>query len=134
MGDEPMKKLATLAGALALFSLSLSSAGAEDVMSKLKAEDTIGFYLHIYEKLVPEDRQGMDALMNGIGVGLMWANAMLQKRGQPQLYCQPSRLTLTGPILLDMIRRTLNEQPKWSEFPPGMVALLTLQRTFPCQK
>jgi hypothetical protein len=58
---------------------------------------------------------------------------MLKDRGQPPLYCQPDKLVITDAQMIDMMRRAMKDNPKWGEFPIGMMVLATLQRTFPCK-
>jgi hypothetical protein len=69
----------------------------------------------------------------GMTTGLLWGNVMLKDRGQPPLYCQPDKLVITDAQMIDMMRRAMKDNPKWGEFPIGMMVLATLQRTFPCK-
>ena len=116
-----------------LLALSAANASAED-LSKRKFEGATRFSLRAYDTiLVPEDRKHVEELIGGMQIGLLWANTMLEKRGQPLLYCQPDHLMITDTQMIDMMRRTMKDKPKWGDFPLGMMVLVTLQRTFPCK-
>ncbi|MFZ2079391.1 MAG: hypothetical protein WAV38_22630 [Xanthobacteraceae bacterium] len=113
--------------------LALSAnANAED-LSKAEVGSTC-WTLEVYDKeLVPEDRKHIETFINGMQIGLLWANVMLKERGQPLLYCQPEHLTITDSQMLDMMRRAMKDKPKWGDYPLGMMVLVTLQRAFPCK-
>jgi len=113
-----------------LITTQFSPARAEDASEKL---GKIYAIIDAYDRLLlPEDRKEIDDLVGGISTGLLWANAMLEKRQQPLLYCQPRHLTLTGTQVIDMMRRAMKDNPKWRDFALGEMVLVTLQRTFPC--
>jgi hypothetical protein len=117
---------------VSLLALSASAANAEDV-SKLYGGN-IRSILEIYDKtLVSEDRRLLESLVEGMTIGLLWGNAMLKERGQPLLYCQPDKFVITGNVMIEMMRRAMKDNPKWGAFPLGMMAMATLQRTFPCK-
>ena len=84
------------------------------------------------KKLLPEHRKMVEDLLQWMQNGLLWANALLEKRGQPPLYCQPHRLTITGPMVIDMVRKGIRDNPGWSEQSFDMIVVLSIQRTFPC--
>lgn len=110
-----------------LLAFAASTATAEEngsIRSTLDAYDKI---------LVPKDRKIIETLIGGMTIGLLWANATLKERGQPLLYCQPDKLVITQSQIIDMMRRTMKDNPKWGDFPLGMMVLMTLQRTFPCK-
>jgi hypothetical protein len=116
---------------VSLLVLSASTAKADDPSKQYGGN--VRSILEIYDKiLVPEDRQHLESLIGGITIGLLWANAMLHSRRQPLLYCQPKKLVPTDTQVIDMMRRAMRDNPKWGDFPLGMMVLATLQRTFPC--
>jgi len=114
---------------LLLLAFSASNVNAEEP----KIDESFRSALNVYDHyLVPEDRHHIENFIGGMQIGLLWANVMLHSRGQPLLYCQPDHLTITDSQMLDMMRRAMKENPKWGDFPVGMMVLVTLQRTFPC--
>ena len=116
---------------ISLLALSASIASAENLS---KVDGSIRSTLEIYDKeLVPEDRKHLANWIGGMQLGLPWANVMLKGRGQPLLYCQPEKLTLTDDQMIDMMRRAMKDNPKWGDFFVGMMVLVTLQRSFPCK-
>jgi hypothetical protein len=68
--------------------------------------------------------------LNEMGTG--WANAELEVRHQPLLYCTPASLVLTGEQMADMLAREAEQFPKLRTVPYGEALLLTLIATFPC--
>ena len=116
-----------------LFALSGSNANTQSKPNESKPNESFRYAMEVYDKyLVPEDRKDVEHWIGGMQLGLVWGNAMLKNRGQPLLYCQPDHLTITDSQMLDMMRRAMKDNPKWGDFPVGMV-LVTLQRTFPCR-
>lgn len=116
---------------ISLLALAAVSASAEDIP---KVDQSIRSTLNVYDKyLVPEDRKEIANWIGAMEIGLLWANVMLKNRGQPLLYCQPDHLTITDGQMIDMMRRAMKDNPKWGDFPVGMMVLVTLQRTFPCK-
>jgi hypothetical protein len=70
--------------------------------------------------------------------GLAWANGVLAQNGAPPLYCQPSKMALTGEQVLDILNRYLDERlaeksKKWEGIPLGLGVLFALQEVFPCK-
>jgi len=53
-------------------------------------------------------------------------------RKEKPLYCQPDNLVLTGPQLLDMLRRDAREVPENGERPFGFAVLAVSLNVFPC--
>lgn len=115
-----------------LIALSASNANAQSKLNE--PNDSFRHAMEIYDRyLVPKDRNSFQEWIGGMQLGLLWANVMLKSRGQPLLYCQPGHLTITDSQMLDMMRRAMKDNPKWGEFPVGMMVLVTLQQTFPCR-
>ncbi len=81
-----------------------------------------------------ESQKGRDALeeqVANIFDGMDWVNHRLRQEKQ---YCQPNRLALTGPQILDMVRREVAEDPKLGDEPIGLAILVSVTRIFPCPK
>jgi hypothetical protein len=97
-----------------------------------KGDVSTRWFLEAYDKMLPEHRKHVEDMLSWMQLGLLWANTLLKDRGQPLIYCQPDRLTVTGPMILDMMRKGVRDNPKWSEVPAELVIVTALQRTFPC--
>jgi hypothetical protein len=70
-----------------------------------------------------------DLIARGIGT----AQAMYGIRlNQPQLYCQPRALTLTGEQIIDMLRRAVQKDPAIGKLDTGLGIFRALEDTFPC--
>jgi hypothetical protein len=112
-----------------LLAFSASNANAAEP----KIDESFRSALNVYDNyLVPEDRHKIENWIGGMQIALLWANVMLHSRGQPLLYCQPDHLTITETQMLDMMRRAMKDNPKWGDYPVGMMALVTLHWAFPC--
>jgi hypothetical protein len=60
----------------------------------------------------------------------------LGAKGQPQLFCPPENLNITGAMVDDMMRDFAKEHPELRSHDSPTVpvlALLALERTFPCK-
>jgi hypothetical protein len=114
-----------------LLVLSASTAKADDPSKQFGGN--FRTILDTYDKaIVSKDRQQIGNLIDGITIGFRWANAMLNTRNQPPLYCQPEKLPLDYTKVIEMMRRAMKDNPKWGDFDLGMMVLVTLQRSFPC--
>jgi hypothetical protein len=74
---------------------------------------------------------------NGMVAGFVAANETLSLKGQPQLFCPPEKLTLTGEILQDLMRKFEDNHPEIRKHASGegmvAAALLALEDAFPCK-
>jgi len=71
----------------------------------------------------------------GLQAGFTEANAYLTgTRKETPMFCQPENLSLTADQLIDMLRRSVNEQPELDQSDLASALLAVLQRTFPCQQ
>src|SRR5262245_36657225 len=77
--------------------------------------------------------------INGMGAGLFWANAFLESKVQPPIYCPPPKLKLQQANYLSILDDAVQE---WRKRPtavgledPYIEPLLVrrLQEVFPCQ-
>ena len=97
-----------------------------------------GQWLEMYDhQLDPEARKWAELTISDIEDGFGWANAELRsRRNTPPLYCSPPKLALTGPQLIDILRRAIaDESPlpnRLSNQLLGFALLISLQRVFPC--
>jgi hypothetical protein len=87
------------------------------------------------------DRDRADAVklhVIGIGQGIAWANAAAEKNNTP-LYCQPPKFSMNGNNYIDILDKVIKTfeskttAKDLNEFPIGMLLVMGLQQTFPCQ-
>jgi len=109
---------------VSLFCLFSTEASAEmDAKTLLKA----------YDVATPKEKDVVLFTITRTQNGMSWANSALRmQRKEDPLYCVPDNLVLTGEQIVDILRRYLNEEPSAGERPYGLVMLVALQRTFPC--
>jgi hypothetical protein len=53
---------------------------------------------------------------------------------QPELYCQPRALTLTGEQVIDILTRAVQKDPAIGKLDTGLGIFRALEDTFPCTK
>lgn len=93
---------------------------------------TTKWFLEVAQDKDPKIRQIIERKVADIEDGLSWANVYLVSRQQPQIYCLPGQLALTGPQLVDIVRRQVAKQPEDAKYPIGLVLREALQSVFPC--
>ena len=104
-------------GAMLLASPVSAMITAREMLAKADAGD----------KVVP-------LILVATGAGFLAANARLKYMGQPMLYCQPGKLTMTGEQSVQMLRSYLVAYPANGSFDGAAVLLAAYQYTFPCAK
>jgi hypothetical protein len=91
--------------------------------------------LRAYERGDPLTRKSIEDVLKAEEDGLSWANAWWANRHHDSvLYCPPKNLALTGPQVLDILRRGVTDDPKLRKSAYGLAVLIALRRTFPCSK
>jgi len=71
--------------------------------------------------------------VSGVGLGFVAANVLLQVRGSPLMYCQPTKLELTANQYMAILEDYVRDNPKAADNPMPPVLLVALQRVFPCR-
>lgn len=69
----------------------------------------------------------------GVGHGLSWANAILQNRKQPLIYCEPGNFAMVGQQYVGMLETFLKKRPDLKPEPAAVVMMMALQDVFPCK-
>lgn len=72
----------------------------------------------------------------GAGRGLEAANALLERKNDALLYCQPN-IAIIGDQHLRIMEQAIEKHPEWGELDAadfGMALLLALREAFPCPK
>jgi hypothetical protein len=99
------------------------------------AEMTVNELLKDYDSANAERRRFIEMLVSENANGISWTNVFLEEvRKEKPLYCQPDALVLTGPQILDMLRRDAKEFPETGGHPFGYGILAVSMRVFPCSK
>lgn len=95
----------------------------------------------VYVATLNQFREGeyFKAYLDGVGNGWLWANAKLESKKQPLLFCVPSTLRLTADNYLGLIdakiKAARGAQGGLNEKAPIELILLTaLEEAFPCKK
>ena len=127
-----LNKQAATAFLTSIAVLFLATGAANAASKHPPGEVSARWFLEAYDKMLPEYRERIEAQLSWMQLGFLWANIFLKDRGQPLIYCQPDRLTITGPMVLDMLRKGVRDNPDWGELPAELVIAIALQRTFPC--
>lgn len=96
------------------------------VLAEIRAKD--------YEQV--KNSEMFKTYIQGVGIGISWANSALAARNQPLLYCQPSNLALGADNYLDILARQMKEAEMTKkttlDTPLESVLLEGLMRIFPC--
>ncbi|WP_435199208.1 hypothetical protein [Qipengyuania sp. 902] len=118
-----------MAGLAAIvFGFSLSTAVvAQDRVPLLTADQML-------ENLGNEKQAPLaQVILHVVSLSLSAANADLESKEQPKLYCVPIHLALTPEQNRGIFEDYLARSPEMGEFPYFMIMLSALQDTFPCE-
>jgi hypothetical protein len=98
-----------------------------------KSEATVNEFLSHYDSAKPAMREFIEQVASETENGLDWANSYLETiRQEKRLFCHPDKLVLTGPKILDMLRREAKETPATGNYPFGYGILAANIKVFPC--
>jgi hypothetical protein len=97
------------------------------------AEPTLKRFLKSYDASEAEGRVVREVLVSTTENSFAWTNSYLQEaRKAKPLYCEPPDLELTGPEIIEMMRRDAQSKPEMESYLLGYAILETLQNRFPC--
>lgn len=65
--------------------------------------------------------------------GLFWANVQLGNDNNALLFCQPVKLAMSAEQSVVIFEQKMKENPKMAGYPLGMIMLIALKETFPCE-
>jgi hypothetical protein len=109
---------------LCILSLTASAEDA-DINALIAANDSKDQTRQLYAKM------HADLVARGIWT----AQAMYGIRlNQPQLYCQPPALSLTGEQVINILRRAVQKDPTIGKLDTSLGIFRALEDTFPCPK
>lgn len=85
-----------------------------------------------------KDTETFKSYIAGVGNGFGWANTFLGTKGEPPLYCQPNKLSMTAENYLQILQKFIQENKELTDKlgPDCFVEMLLLQgliETFPCK-
>lgn len=82
----------------------------------------------------PRTREIYSYHTSGVLEGYQWMQAELRSSGQPMLFCQPARFTMSFELAVETLRTYLAtpEGSELGDFPYALVLLQALKYRFPC--
>lgn len=100
--------------------------------SPARAEGSAGDTLSLYDAH-PAARDTIEFGLRNLSIGFAVSNAYLETvREEEPNFCISSHLVLTGPQLIDILRRGLDRDPVRGGTPVSVAPLLALVEVFPC--
>lgn len=109
---------------IAIIVLFMSATGAS-------AELSLGEYGQIRG-----DEAKMDIIrtyINGVGVGIGWADTYMSENAGSHIFCQPEDLSLNAHNMVDILDREIKRFEYNGNIPIELILLLGLIQTFPCK-
>lgn len=101
------------------------------VVGPARADHDVNEFLSLHDTAAGKELTELE--ISALASGLMEANAYLTTiRKEAPIYCQPDRLSLTSPQLVDMLRRAVDETPKLGTTDIAFATVAVMIRTFPC--
>jgi hypothetical protein len=92
-------------------------------------------FLNEYDTSSPSSQDVFHVGIRYLEEGFSWSNVYLTTTRQADpLYCPPPSLALTPEQLIDILRHSVNDNPTFGTEPLGLILLLSLQHTFPCNE
>jgi hypothetical protein len=96
------------------------------------AEETTQYFLNIYDRGAQAERISIETHLSDNQNGLSWANAYLNQKNLPKIYCIADGKVPSGSQLVGIIRRQADADPRLKMLPIGMALMIALQAAFPC--
>jgi len=122
--EFPMRAAAAIL--LCILSMPASAKEADgDVNALIAAYDNNDQVRHVYASI------HADLVARGISTAQSMYVIRLK---QPELYCQPRALTLTGEQVIDILRRAVQKDLAIGTLDTGLGIFRALEGTFPCKK
>ena len=83
-----------------------------------------------------DGRLTTEVYLAGMAQGFMWANAELDSRETPRIFCPPPKLPLSGSTVYQLSINYVDENKGWldEELPMGFATLQALLEAFPCDQ
>jgi hypothetical protein len=81
-----------------------------------------------------EEQETNRVYIAGVGSGLSWANARLQREGRQPLYCPPRNLMLNGYNYEQMVVEQDRKYELLPTYPVALMLMDELMETFPCEE
>ena len=115
--------IARIAIGVILFCLTLSNANAASIL------------LRTYKSPIDKaDKAALKVYLDGVKEGIVMLNVTLQAEGRQPLFCQPQKLALTVEQAEDIMMRTAQAMTNPDTTPIGILLILGLRETFPCNE
>jgi len=113
-----------------IFVLTIFLIGSSPAFSA--APDT-KLFIRLIETGPKETREGLLAMLYGIGQGLTTYNGWNQVHNGVQAFCPPENLLIVHEQYLFILKEHVRKYPSYAKKPMQMTLLDGLQKTFPCK-
>ncbi|MBO9498919.1 MAG: hypothetical protein J7496_13640 [Novosphingobium sp.] len=123
-----MLRTALIAGLAMLVS---GCAPGEDYQTS-DADPSASAVLKAYDGDNPISRNTIFTYLNGVNVGLGYANAALVQEGRAPLFCLPKDYSGTGEQDAMMVKNLVGEHPVLGNSPASAILLTALKQRYPC--
>jgi len=88
--------------------------------------------LQSYDKGTVKGKANIVEHLRVIQMGMAYSNSSLKGDHQKPLYCTPEQPSLTGQLLVELVRQQLEKTPSAGNVEVGAVMMAALKRVFPC--
>ena len=88
--------------------------------------------LQSYDKGMVNGKANLVEHLRVIQMGMAYSNSSLKGDHQKPLYCTPEQPSLTGQLLVELVRQQLEKTPSAGNVEVGAVMMAALKRVFPC--
>ena len=90
-------------------------------------------FLQEYESASASLRETMESFVFDLNEGMGWLNDYLATaRHEPRVYCPPDKLTLTGNQLVEILKKFVQRDQQYGDYPVGAALVYALKDVFPC--
>jgi hypothetical protein len=97
------------------------------------ADAPVKAFLQEYESASASLRETMESFVFDLNEGMGWLNDYLATtRHEPRVYCPPDKLTLTGNQLVEILKKFVQRDQQYGDYPVGAVLVYALKDVFPC--
>ena len=97
--------------------------------------DAAAYNLELFKERIsnPATREYIEFYLTGVGNGYGNANARLEMKGEPLIYCQPRNLTLNPDNYISLIQSIAERYDVNPNQDVAVLLLMAVEQEFPCQ-
>jgi len=100
----------------------------QNLAQKISAKEM----LQSYDKGTVKGKANIVEHLRVIQMGMAYSNSSLKGDHQKPFYCTPEQPSLTGQLLVELVRQQLEKTPSAGNVEVGAVMMAALKRVFPC--